>query len=175
MKTFPIFCICTILLGAVSAGCQNNPKNTEPKQDEVEDTNSCSAIEFFGIPLRGKSVSAIVDKMVGKVDVLHMKGAANDTTRWYVVDFCNVPCGMNLKWKKQGETYYITSLNFFTSQQTPESVHSFINGISSFYGKPYDGDEELEDDDIIIYKRFQWDNVVLRNVHSDEGGLIVLF
>lgn len=36
MKVFQIFCICTILLSAVCAGCHNNQKNAEPKQGEMD-------------------------------------------------------------------------------------------------------------------------------------------
>ena len=111
MKVFPIFYICTILLSAVFTGCQNNQKDTDPRQEEVvKDTDICYVKDFFGVPLRGKSMSTILKEMEGKVDVLSIKGEINDTARRYVVELCGVPCGMNLGWEEQGNICIISLL-----------------------------------------------------------------
>lgn len=172
MKVFPIFYICTILLSAVFTGCQNNQKDTDPRQEEVvKDTDICYVKDFFGVPLRGKSISTILKEMEGKVDVLSIIGEINDTARFYVVEFCGVPCGMNFGWDEKGDMYYITSLNFITSQQTEESVRAFVKGISTYYGEA-ECEDEGED---ILYAYYFWNGVRLRPVHSEEGGLVLLF
>ena len=172
MKVFPFLCVCTILLSAVCTGCCNNQKNTEPKSEEVaKDTNVFYENEFFGVPLKGKSVSSILKEMNDKVDVLSFNGEINDTAEYYVVDFCGVPCGMNYNWKKHGDMYYIVSLYFLTSQQTEESVRAFVKGISTYYGEA-ECEDEGED---ILYAYYFWNGVRLRPVHSEEGGLVLLF
>lgn len=172
MKVFPIFYICTILLSAVFTGCQNNQKDTDPRQEEVvKDTDICYVKDFFGVPLRGKSMSTILKEMEGKVDVLSIIGEINDTARFYVVEFCGVPCGMNFGWDEKGDMYYITSLNFITSQQTKECVKAFVDGISAYYGEA-ECEDEGED---ILYAYYFWNGVRLRPVHSEEGGLVLLF
>ena len=172
MKVFPIFCICTILLSVVCAGCRNNQKDTEPKQEEVtKDTAIFEIKDFFGVTLKGESMSAILKEMEDKVDVLSIKGEINDTAKYYVVEFCGVPCGMNMGWERQDDMCYITSLNFFTSQQTKECVKTFVDGISVYYGEAECEDEGGD----VVYAYFFWNGVRLRPVHSEEGGLTVLF
>lgn len=172
MKVFPIFYICTILLSAVFTGCQNNQKDTDPRQEEVvKDTDICYVKDFFGVPLRGKSMSTILKEMEGKVDVLSIKGEINDTARRYVVELCGVPCGMNFGWEEQGDMCYITSLNFLTSRQTEENVKAFVDGISAYYGEAECEDEGGD----IVYAYYFWNGVRLRPVHSEEGGLVLLF
>ena len=172
MKVLPIICICTILLSAVCTGCQNNQKNAEPKSEEVEkDTNTIYENEFFGVPLKGKSVSSILKEMDDKVDVLSFNSEINDTADYYVVEFCGVPCGMTFKWKKQGDTYYIVYMNFLTSQQTEESIKAFVDGISAYYGEV---ECENEGDDI-LYARYLWNGPWMRPIHSEEGGLVIFF
>lgn len=172
MKVLPIICICTILLSAVCTGCQNNQKNAEPKSEEVEkDTNTIYENEFFGVPLKGKSLSSILKEMDDKVDVLSFNSEINDTADYYVVEFCGVPCGMTFKWKKQGDTYYIVYMNFLTSQQTEESIKAFVDGISAYYGEV---ECENEGDDI-LYARYLWNGPWMRPIHSEEGGLVIFF
>ena len=172
MKALPIICICTILLSAVCTGCCSNQKNTEPNSEEVaKDTPPLHVNEFFGVPLKGKSVSSILKEMNDKVDVFSFNGEINDTTEYYVVDFCDVPCGMNFKWEKQGDMYYIVSLYFLTSQQTEESVKAFVDGISDYYGE-VECDDEGDD---ILYARYFWNGPRMRPIHSEEGGLVIFF
>lgn len=172
MKVLPIICICTILLSAVCTGCCNNQKNTEPKSEEAsKDTSYFYESEFFGVPLKGKSLSSILKEMDDKVDVLSFNSEINDTADYYVVEFCGVPCGMTYKWKKQGDMYYIVSLYFITSQQTKESVKAFVDGISAYYGEV---ECENEGDDI-LYARYLWNRAWMRPVHSEEGGLVIFF
>lgn len=172
MKVLPIICICAILLSAVCTGCQNNQKNTEPKSEEEEkDTNTIYGNEFFGVPLKGKSLSSILKEMDDKVDVLSFNSEINDTADYYVVEFCGVPCGMTYKWKKQGDTYYIVYMNFLTSQQTEESIKAFVDGISAYYGEV---ECENEGDDI-LYARYLWNGPWMRPIHSEEGGLVIFF
>ena len=172
MKVLPLLCICIIWLSGVFAGCHNNQKNTELKQEEVaKDTNTYCVKDFFGVPLKGKSMPAILKEMEGKVDLLSIKGEINDTAKYYVVEFCGVPCGMNMGWERQDDMCYITSLNFFTSQQTKECVKTFVDGISVYYGEAECEDEGGD----VVYSYFFWNGVRLRPVHSEEGGLTVLF
>ena len=132
-------------------------------EKEVQVTN------FFGIPLLGKDVASIVKMMEEKVDVFSLDGNLDEERDYCKVLFCGVPCGMNIQWKEKDGMVYIYSLNIMTSQKSKEAIAALAKGISSYYGECHQ-DEQDEMDDY-----FRWEEVLLRPVHSEEGGMAVIF
>lgn len=132
-------------------------------EEEVRCTN------FFGIPLLGKDVASIVKMMEEKVDVFSLDGNLDEERGYCKVLFCGVPCGMNIQWKEKDGMVYIYSLNIMTSQKSKEAIAALAKGISSYYGE-YHQDEQDRIDDY-----YRWEDVLLRPVHSDEGGMTVIF
>lgn len=139
------------------------PTENPIAEEEVRCTN------FFGIPLLGKDVASIVKMMEENVDVFSLDGSLDEEQDYCKVLFCGVPCGMNIQWKEKDGMAYIYSLNFMTSQKSKEAIAALAKGISSYYGE-YHQDEQDKIDDY-----FRWEEVLLRPVHSDEGGMTVIF
>ena len=139
------------------------PTENPMAEEEVRCTN------FFGIPLHGKDVASIVKMMEEKVDVFSLDGNLDEERGYCKVLFCGVPCGMNIQWKEKDGMVYVFSLDFMTSQKSKEAIAALAKGISSYYGE-YHQDEQDRIDDY-----YRWEDVLLRPVHSDEGGMTVIF
>ena len=139
------------------------PTENSMAEEEVRCTN------FFGIPLQGKDVASIVKMMEEKVDVFSLDGNLDEERGYCKVLFCGVPCGMNIQWKEKDGMVYVFSLNFMTSQKSKEAIAALANGLSSYYGECYQDEQDKIDD------YYRWEEVLLRPVHSDEGGMTVIF
>jgi len=154
----------------VSFSCTHKEVSTgSTKQNEVKLEEEICSVDFFGISLQGKDVSSIVKMMEEKVDVLTLDGELNDEQDYCRVLFCGVPCGMNMKRDRVNDEVYITSLNFFTSQTSDEAIEALVKGVSSYYGECQQDEQDKIDD------YFRWDGVLMRPVHSEEGGMTVIF
>lgn len=139
------------------------PTENSMAEEEVRCTN------FFGIPLQGKDVASIVKMMEENVDVFSLDGNLDEERGYCKVLFCGVPCGMNIQWKEKDGMVYVFSLNFMTSQKSKEAIAALANGLSSYYGECYQDEQDKIDD------YYRWEEVLLRPVHSDEGGMTVIF
>lgn len=154
----------------VSFSCTHKEVSTGSTElDEVKLEEEIQGVDFFGISLHGKDVASIVKLMEEKVDVLTLNGELNEEKDYCRVLFCGVPCGMNLKWDKGNNEVYITSLNFFTSQSSDEAIEALVKGISSYYGEYQQDEQDMMDN------YFRWNGVLMRPVHSEEGGMTVIF
>lgn len=157
--------------------------------------------EFFGVPLSGRSIGEILQGMesTGALQVTGPVETRDNSRRSFkgnmrlyyvipkhditesrmfcVVNFCGVPCGMNMKTKKAlNGKVYLTSLLFMTSQQDVPTYQAFVKGISKNYGAPNEKEEEFEADD--IYRTYSWGEssyIKIRHVHSEEGGIFVFW
>jgi hypothetical protein len=107
--------------------------------------------------------------MEEKVDVFSLDGSFNEEQNYCKVLFCGVPCGMNIQWKEKDGMVYIYSLNIMTSQKSKEAIAALAKGISSYYGECHQDEQDKIDD------YYRWEEVLLRPVHSDEGGMTVIF
>lgn len=164
------FLLYALVMLVVSFSCTHKelshglvPTENPIAEEEVRCTN------FFGIPLQGKDVASIVKMMEEKVDVFSLDGNLDEERGYCKVLFCGVPCGMNIQWKEKDGMVYVYSLNFMTSQKSKEAVAALAKGLSSYYGECHQ-DEQDEIDDY-----FRWEEVLLRPVHSEEGGMAVIF
>ncbi len=155
---------------AISFSCAHKEASNGLIESEdstvVEEMRS---VGFFGIFLHGKDVPSILKMMEEKVDLLILDGNINDEQNYCRVLFCGVPCGMNMGCEKLDDKVYITSLNFFTSQTSDEAIEALVKGVSSYYG------ECLQDEQDKMDNYFRWDGVLMRPVHSEEGGMTVIF
>lgn len=89
-----------------------------------------------------------------------------------VVNFCGVPCGMNV----QVECNRITNIKFVTSQRSRKVVKAFNKALTGYYGKPDTvDDEDIED----AYGRYAWYSekatVVSRNLKQGAEGWTIYF
>ena len=164
------FLLYALVMLVVSFSCTHKelshglvPTENSMVEEEVRCTN------FFGIPLLGKDVASIVKMMEEKVDVFSLDGNLDEERGYCKVLFCGVPCGMNIQWKEKDGMTYVYSLNFFTSQTSDEATDALVNGISSYYGECHQDEQDKIDD------YYRWEDVLLRPVHSDEGGMTVIF
>ena len=164
------FVLYALVMLVVSFSCTHKelshglvPTENSMAEEEVRCTN------FFGISLQGKDVASIVKMMEEKVDVFSLDGDLDEEQNYCKVLFCGVPCGMNIQWKEKDGMVYIYSLNIMTSQKSKEAIAALAKGISSYYGE-YHQDEQDRIDDY-----YRWEEVLLRPVHSDEGGMTVIF
>ena len=164
------FLLYALVMLVVSFSCTHKelshglvPTENSMAEEEVRCTN------FFGIPLHGKDVASIVKLMVEKVVVFSLDGTLDEERGYCKVLFCGVPCGMNIQWKEKDGMVYVFSLDFMTSQKSKEAIAALAKGISSYYGE-YHQDEQDRIDDY-----YRWEDVLLRPVHSDEGGMTVIF
>lgn len=163
------FLLYALVMLVVSFSCTHKeqssdlaPTENSMAEEEVRCTN------FFGIPLHGKDVASIVKMMEEKVDVFSLDGNLDEERGYCKVLFFGVPCGMNIQWEEDGMVY-IYSLNIMTSQKSKEAIAALANGLSSYYGECYQDEQDKIDD------YYRWEEVLLRPVHSDEGGMTVIF
>ena len=154
----------------VSFSCTHKEQSSDiaPTENPIAEEDVRCAY-FFGIPLHGKDVASIVKMMEEKVDVFSLDGNLDEERGYCKVLFCGVPCGMNIQWEEKDGMVYVFSLDFMTSQKSKEAVAALAKGISSYYDE-YHQDEQDRIDDY-----YRWEEVLLRPVHSDEGGMAVIF
>ena len=164
------FLLYALVMLLVSFSCTHKEQSSDmaPTENPIaEEDVRCT--NFFGIPLQGKDVASIVKMMEEKVDVFSLDGNLDEERGYCKVLFCGVPCGMNIKWKEKDGMVYVFSLNFMTSQKSKEAIAALANGLSSYYGECYQDEQDKIDD------YYRWEEVLLRPVHSDEGGMTVIF
>ena len=164
------FLLYALVMLVVSFSCTHKelshglvPTENSMAEEEVRCTN------FFGIPLLGKDVASIVKMMEEKVDVFSLDGNLDEERGYCKVLFCGVPCGMNIQWEEKDGMVYVFSLDFMTSQKSKEAIAALAKGLSSYYGECHQNEQDEMDD------YFRWAEVLLRPVHSDEGGMTVIF
>ena len=164
------FILYAMMILAVSFSCTHKGASTDSTEsDEAKLEEEIRSVDFFGISLHGEDVASILKMMEEKVDVLTLDGELNAEKDYCKVLFCGVPCGMNMEWDKGNDEVCITSLNFFTSQTSDEAIEALVKGVSSYYGKCQQDEQDKIDD------YFRWDGVLMRPVHSEEGGMTVIF
>ena len=164
------FLLYALVMLLVSFSCTHKEQSSDiaPTENPIAEEDVRCAY-FFGIPLHGKDVASIVKMMEEKVDVFSLDGNLDEERGYCKVLFCGVPCGMNIQWEEKDGMVYVFSLDFMTSQKSKEAVAALAKGISSYYDE-YHQDEQDRIDDY-----YRWEEVLLRPVHSDEGGMAVIF
>ena len=91
------------------------------------------------------------------------------------IEFCGVTFGVNVQWIGSDDNKVPKSITLLTSHQDKKSFEAIKECISKFLGNPNNEEYEVDDDNR-VYGRVEWNkgfSVILRNIHSDEGGLML--
>ena len=164
------FLLYALVMLVVSFSCTHKEQSFDmaPTENPIAEEDVRCAY-FFGIPLHGKDVASIVKMMEERVDVFSLDGNLDEERGYCKVLFCGVPCGMNIQWKEKDGMVYVFSLDFMTSQKSKEAVAALAKGLSSYYGECHQDEQDKIDD------YYRWEEVLLRPVPSEEGGMAVIF
>ena len=137
------------------------------------------AIDFFGVKMLGKYEDVVNNiymlpmlSCVERRDTIKLQGNGD---KWFshTVEFCGVPCGMNVDFTLYGDNIMsIHDLCFITSQTDDEIIHKFVSELKKYYGEPDISDEQEYS--------FHWylSNglaVRARHSHAPDGGWTVYF
>lgn len=131
---------------------------------------------LFGIAMQGMSQDEIIKNLIEQTDEFDYCDKKQQGIERVL--FCGVPCGLNLQSEQKTETTVVTNIMLFTSLQDKATFDNLKRSISKKYGNPdleeYEG--ETEEIDGRYYGKCRWDNgaIMLRNVQSDEGGLLII-
>ena len=143
-------------------GCNHNRTS--------EDTPS-----IFGVVMKGANQDEIIKNLIEQTDEFDYYDKKREGIERVL--FCGVPCGLNLQFEQKNGTIIVTSVVLFTSLQDKATFDTLKSSISKKYGNPdleefEGGTEEINGK---YYGRCRWDNgsIMLRNVQSDEGGLLI--
>ncbi len=169
MKIIP-FILYALMILVVSFSCVHKEASTDStKPDEVKLEEDIRCVDFWGISLHDKGISSIVKKMEKEVDVFSLDGNMDEEQGYCKVHFCGVPCGMNIGWEEKDGVVCVQSLNFMTSQKSKEAISALVKSISSYYGECQQDEQDKIDD------YYRWAGVLMRPIHSEEGGMVIIF
>lgn len=131
---------------------------------------------LFGIAMQGANKDEIIKNLIEETEEFDYCDKERQGIEW--VTFCGVPCGLNIQSEQKNGTTVVTSVVLFTSLQDKATFDNLKRSISKKYGNPdleeYEG--ETEEIDGRYYGKCRWDNgaIMLRNVQSDKGGLLII-
>ena len=100
-------------------------------------------------------------------------GVSGDKVK--TIEFSGVTLGLNVEWIGSDDTKVPKNIALLTSRQDKKTFEALKDGIVEFLGNPNNEEYEVDDDNL-VYGRVEWNkgfSVTLRNIHSDEGGLII--
>lgn len=161
------------LIDATGESQQAETRSREEKDDELK------AIDFFGVKLQGKYEDVV--RKVYKLPMLSLLElrdpiADENSDLMYVfhgVEFCGVPCGMNIRFRKyQQDEISIHSIIFITSETDDEIIHKFVSELTKYYGEP---DISDENEDSYHWYLSSGLAVRARHLHAPDGGWTVYF
>ena len=160
--------ICILFLSALYLiGCRNANKN------EVDVT-----LSLWGITVQGDSQDEVIRNLIEETDEFDYYD--DERTGIKRLMFCGVPFGLTLKSEQTNGVTAITDITLITSHQSIADFEIIKRGISKRLGNPDIEDYEsgTEEIDGRFYGRCSWykdeGNAILRPLHNDGGGLIVL-
>lgn len=130
---------------------------------------------LFGIAMQGMNQNQIIKNLIEQTDEFDYYD--NEREGIKRVMFCGVPCGLNFEYGQKNGTTIVTSILLLTSLQDKATFDNLKSSISKKYGNPdlEEYERETEENDGRYYGKCRWNNgeILLRNAHSDEGGLFV--
>lgn len=161
------------LIDATGECQQAETRSREEKDDELK------AIDFFGVKMQGKYEDIVNDiymlpmlSCMERGDILTKEH--NDVMSFsHVVEFCGVPCGMNVSCRMNAANEMsINQITFITSQTDDEIMHKFVLELTKYYGDP-DIVDNLEDS----YHWYLPNGLAVRarHLHARDGGWTVYF
>ena len=166
MKHLQLF---ALLLSALCfAACGNVDKN-----------KSQVSLSLWGITVQGENQDEVIRNLIEQTDEFDYYD--DDRTEIWRLMFCGVPFGLNLDSVQTNSVTTITDITLITSHQSKADFEAIKKGLSKRLGNPDIEDYEGGTDEIDgrFYGRCTWYgdecNATLRNLHSEEGGLVVFF
>ena len=160
-------CLFVLLLTALCfVGCGNASKN------EADVT-----LSLLGITIQGDSQDDVISKLIEQTDEFDYFD--DERTEIKRLMFCGVPFCLNLKSEQMNGGTTITNITLITSHQSKADFEAIKSGISKRLGNPdVEDDEDETETDGRFYGKCAWYKdkceATLRNLHSEEGGLVVL-
>lgn len=169
MKKLIIAAIITmaIILGLGIAYFTTSSKKT------TEETISKNSLTVLGVPLVGENKDDVLQKWDNEVEELEFVESSN----YHVANFCDVPFGVNIEWETIGKKVFARNVTLMTSKQDIQTFKRLKDCLIRYYGCP-DTEDDYSCGDDMFYGRCCWYGecgITVRNVHSDNGGLILMF
>ncbi len=134
----------------------------------------CAVIYYSCNNREDKRIMRVVDCGIRhKVPQNPLDGDSGDKVK--TIEFCGVTLGLNVEWIGSDDTKVPKHIALLTSRQDKETFEALKDGLIKFLGNPNNEEYEVGDDNL-VYGRVEWNkgfSVTLRNIHSDEGGLII--
>lgn len=157
-----------------TAECQQAKTRYQNEKDE-----ELKVIDFFGVKMQGKYEDIVNNiymlpmlSCVERRDTIKLQGNGD---KWFshTVEFCGVPCGMNVDFTLYGDNIMsIHDLCFITSQTDDEIIHKFVSELNKHYGEPDISDEQ---EDSFYWYLSNGLAVRARHLHAPDGGWTVYF
>lgn len=129
---------------------------------------------LFGCQMEGIDLDDILISLIENTEEFDFYDDQRDGI--WRLKFCGVPFGLNVDYEHRNGKFIVNTLTLFSSQQSIDAFESIRNGISKRYGSPEIDDLGADSygTDGNFYGRCTWDGAILRNVHSEEGGLFLI-
>ena len=157
-----------------TAECQQ--AKIRPQDEKYEELKE---INFFGVKLQGKYEDIVNNiytlpmlSLVERRDTI-MKERKGVMSFSHTVEFCGIPCGMNVRCRmKAANEMSIHDLCFITSQTDDEIIHKFVSELKKYYGEP-----DISDEQENSYHWYLASGLSLRarHLHTPDGGWTVYF
>ncbi|MBQ5714012.1 MAG: hypothetical protein IIV77_05935 [Bacteroidaceae bacterium] len=145
----------------------------------VDKNKNQVSLSLWGITVQGENQDEVIRNLIEQTDEFDYYD--DDRTEIWRLMFCGVPFGLNLDSVQTNGVTNITNITLISSHQSKADFEAIKNGLSKRLGNPDIEDYEGGTDEIEgrFYGRCAWYrdecNATLRNLHSEEGGLVVFF
>ena len=145
----------------------------------VDKNKNQVSLSLWGITFQGENQDEVIRNLIEQTDEFDYYD--DDRTEIWRLMFCGVPFGLNLDSVQTNGVTTITDMTLISSHQSKADFEAIKNGLSKRLGNPDIEDYEGGTDEIEgrFYGRCAWYgdecNATLRNLHSEEGGLVVFF
>ena len=159
-----------LIIMSLTALCFVGCGNSSEKKAQI-------SLYLLGITIQGDNQEEVIGKLIEQTDEFDYYDDERTGIKRLV--FCGVPFGPTFKTEQMNGVTTIREITLITSYQSKADFEAIKNGISKRLGNPdieeyEDGTEEM---DGRFYGRCAWFkekcNVTLRNLHNEEGGLVV--
>ena len=173
MKQIIFFLFALIFIGCGSNKAESNETISKPQETKA-DTYCQRILSLFGASMEGTDKDVIIRNLIEQTK--EFEYCDSKRTAIKRVLFCGISCGLNIESDEENGIIVIHSIVLITSLQDKSTFNIIKNCLTRRFGKPdieeYEAGEEYLDGR--YYGRCQWNNgaATLRNLHSDEGGLL---
>ena len=138
-----------------------------------QELNEGKVPTLFGVSMKGTNQNSIVRNLIEQTEEFEYFDKEKDDIKR--VNFCGVPCGLNIHAVTKGGMTYITRITLLTSLQSKKAFEAMRNGIAKRCGEPEIEEYDFGTDEIdgLFYGKCKWlkEGAILRNVNGDEDGL----